>query len=141
MRKTARITIDKEGRDKGKVFELTEMPAFQAERWANRLIFAIMNAGVDIPQEMMTGGMAAIASAGPVFMEAVMRALSQVPYDVAEPLIEELMACVQIVPDPSKQIVRALNMDASDIEELSTIYKLKWETIKLHTDFFTDAAS
>ena len=40
-RKVEYITIDQEGRDQGKTFKITEMPALKAEKWATRAFLAL----------------------------------------------------------------------------------------------------
>ena len=133
MRKTATVTIDAEGRDQGKVFFLTEMSAADAERWALRALFALMNTGVEIPDDIAESGMAGIASLG-------LSAITKLPYEAAEPLLADMWACVQFIPDPSKPQVKRFLMD-EDIEEVATRLKLRKEVFDLHTGFFTSAAS
>lgn len=129
MRKTETITIEREGRDKGKQFKLTEMSAAQAERWALRAFFALANTGVELPEDMAESGMAGIAAVG-------LSALGKVPFEQAEPLLDEIMGCVQIVPDPSKpHVVRALIDE--DIEEVATRLELRKAVWDLHTGFFS----
>ena len=131
-RKTITYTVTDEGRDKGKVFVLTEMPASQAERWALRAFQALAKAGIDVPDNLAQMGMAGIAIAG-------VQALSRTPWQEAEPLLDEMFACIQRQPNPQKSaIVRALVED--DIEEVPTRLKLRAELLKLHVDFFTPAA-
>lgn len=129
MRKTETITIEREGRDKGKQFKLTEMSAAQAERWALRAFFALANTGVELPDDMADSGMAGIAAVG-------LSALGKVPFEQAEPLLDEIMGSVQIVPDPSKpHVVRALIDE--DIEEVATRLELRKAVWDLHTGFFS----
>ena len=40
MRKETFVTIETEGRDQGKVYKITEMPAAQAEWWGTRFMLA-----------------------------------------------------------------------------------------------------
>ena len=132
MRNTKIVEIEAKGRDTGKAFLITEMSADAAERWAIRLGFALMNSGVDMPDFGEVTGMADIARIG-------LSALARVPYEAAEPLIAEMMDCVQIIPDPNKiKVVRDLIPD--DIEEVTTRFKLKKEVWDLHVSFFTGAA-
>lgn len=132
MRKTETITIDTEGRDKGKVFLITEMAADPAERWAIRAFFALMNTGVDLPDDIADQGMAGIAAIG-------LKALGMLPFEAAEPLLAEMWTCVQIVPDPAKPgLVRKLIPE--DIEEVGTRVQLRKAVFGLHTGFFTSAA-
>lgn len=131
-RKTATFVADQEGRDKGKRFLLTEMPASQSEMWALRAFMALARSGVDIPDEFRNQGMAAIAVVG-------IQALSALPFQELQPLLDELFGCVQFCPDDKNpQFARALV--ESDIEEITTRMRLRLELIKLHFDFFEAAA-
>lgn len=127
MRKEATIVIDAEGRDKGKIFRLTEMSASQAEAWASRLLLALSKAGVEVPDGFFEMGMGGIAALG-------LRSLGGLPWDVAKPLLEEMMACIKIQPSAAhSEVVRALIED--DIEEVMTRVRLREEVITLHTGF------
>lgn len=131
-RKTLTYTVTSEGRDKGKVFSITEMSAHQAERWAARLLFALMNSGIEVPEDVSTMGLAGVAKLG-------FKALGSIPFELAEPLLDEMFECVKIMPNPSNpNIVRGLVED--DIEEVTTRLILRKEVFGLHVDFFTNAA-
>jgi hypothetical protein len=119
MRKTLTYTVADEGRDKSKVFLITEMSAAEAEDWALQAFFAIMNAGIEIPDSIAEMGFAGIAAIG-------LKALGKVPFYMADPLLKK----------PS--VVRAL-ID-SDIEEAATRLKLKKAVFDLHTSFLKLAA-
>ena len=124
MRKVLDVTISDAGRDLGKVFILTEMPASKVEKWAARAILALCKSGFDVPDG---AGMEFIAVAG-------LKALGGLNFFDAEPLLDEMMECVQIRPDPSKpNVVRALIED--DIEEVKTRLQLRAEVFTLHTNF------
>lgn len=132
MRKQITYTVTDAGRDQGKAFQLKEMDAFAAEQWAIRGFFALMNAGIDVPANIADMGFAGIAVIG-------VSALGRVPYEAAKPLLDDMLGCVQIIPDPSKpNVVRALI--ESDIEEVKTLLKLRKAVFDLHVDFLTDAA-
>jgi hypothetical protein len=128
MRKQAIVTIDARGRDKGKTFLLTELPTADSEEWAGRALFALMNAGVDIPENIAEAGLAGLMAMG-------VKAITKLPFEMAKPLLDKMMECVQIQPSPT--VIRPLISD--DIEEVSTMFKLRKEIWNLHTDFFTDA--
>lgn len=128
-RKTLNVTISDEGRDKNKVFVLTEMPASKSERWAARALFALMNAGVTVPDNIASAGLSGIAMLG-------IKAFAHLPFELAEPLLDEMFECVQIQPSP--KVTRALIDD--DIEELKTRVLLRKEIFNLHTGFFITAA-
>ncbi len=115
------------GRDQGKEFLITEMSASQAESWAFRVILAIGNAGIEIPDNLASQGMAGLMAVG--YMN-----LLKIPFDAAKPLLDEMMGCVQIVP--SANVKRPLIED--DIEEVKTRLLIRKAIWDLHMDFFLD---
>lgn len=126
-RKTANITITEEGRDKGKLFVITELSARQAESWAFRALLALMASNVEVPEGVENLGMAGLAVLG-------FQALNGLKFELAEPLLAEMFTCVQIMPNPKNaMVIRSLVED--DIEEVTTILKLRMEVFNLHTDF------
>lgn len=120
------------GRDAGKVFYIREMSAAQAEWWAIRAGMAMARSGVNLPENFADMGIAAMAGTG-------LRMVSQIPPAEAKPLLDELMECVQCVPDASNQNIKRRLID-DDIEEIATRLKLRAEVFKLHVDFFQAAA-
>ncbi len=131
MRKTATITIETEGRDKGKTFLLTEKSAYDSERWALQALCALANTGIEIPPDISNRGMAGLVSVG-------LDAISRLPFHAAEPLVSELMDCVKAIPDANKPGTSRPLVE-EDIEEVSTLIQLKKEVIELHTGFFSAA--
>ena len=127
MRKELTITIDTPGRDVNKTFYIKEMSALKAERWATRALLALLKSNVDIPEDIAQAGMAGVAAVG-------LRAFGGIDFTDAEPLLAEMLACAQIIPDASRPMVkRALIED--DIEELSTLLRLREEVLSLHLGF------
>ena len=132
-RKTAMYAIETEGRDKGKVFFLTELPASRGEDWAARVILALMASGVNLPDDFASLGMAGLAQLG-------LRALAGLKWDVAKPLLAEMFDCIELIPDPKKTHVRRpLIDDPEDIEEIRTRLELRMEVWKLHMGFLEAA--
>lgn len=133
MRETVEITIDQEGRDKGKTFVIKEMAALPAEKWAYRLITALAHAGADV--SMIQGsGMAGLAAAG-------IQALPMLNFREVEPLMDEMLECVSIKPDPRNNptFLRPLVLrgdDNDEVEEVATLMKLRQEILDLHLRFF-----
>lgn len=126
-RKTLQVVISAEGRDQGKVFLITEMAASKAEKWAARAFLALAKSGIEVPDNIVMMGMAGIAT-------LAFKSLSGISWDLAEPLLDEMFECVQIIPDPSRpQVMRGLV--ESDIEEVMTRIKLRSEVFELHTGF------
>lgn len=135
MRNTKTLTIQEDRptyRDNGKVFLLTEMPADQGEEWANRLIFALANAGADLPDGVIGGGMAGLSAIG--VGTALMQAMRKLQFDVVKPLFDEMMTCVQtrVGQNPWQNIVRGINCQ---IEEIPTFWQLRLAWIELETGF------
>ena len=131
-RNTANVTITDDTRDKGKVFVLTEMPASQAEAWAARALMALMSSGAQVPAGYERLGLAGMAEVG-------LKGLVGLKWEDAKPLLAEMLACVQIIPDPSKpHVIRGLIEE--DIEEISTRIKLRAEVWKLHVGFLKAVA-
>lgn len=127
-RKIERFTAQ-DGRDKGKVFQLTEMPCSQAEKWAARAFFAIAQAGAEVPDNLRDMGFAGLMQLG-------VTALAKAPYAQVEPLLDEMMGCVQMMPSPNKpEIIRPLVED--DIEEIATRLKIRAQLLRLHSGFST----
>lgn len=134
MRKIERFTITSEGRDKGKTFILTEMPADQGERWALKALLALTNTGAAIPEEALGAGMAGLAAVG-------VQALGMLDAAQVQPLLDELWpTCVRIVPPNEKlmpqEIISGVN---SQIEEVKTRLEIYRALLKLHTGFSTPA--
>jgi hypothetical protein len=131
-RKELRIKMTNAGRDEGKTFVITEMSARKAHAWATRALFALLNGGLEIPDNIAEAGFAGLATMG-------IEAIGKIPFDAAEPQLAELLQCVKIAPDPAHpDIVR--NCIDDDFEEFATIFRLQKETLSLHIDFFTRAA-
>lgn len=123
-RKVVSVTVDFEGRDKGKVFIITEMPASKAERWSARALGALLSAGVDVPDNIIAAGSQAVAHFG-------LSIFARMDFDAAQPLLDEMMDCVQIQPSPG--VTRRLIED--DIEEVLTRLYLRKEVFQLILGF------
>jgi hypothetical protein len=135
-RKVLDITITAEGRDKGKVFQITEMPSTKGEKWAYRAMLALGRSGVDIPDDMMSQGMAGLASAVARWGFA---ALLKCDFDDLEPLLDDMLPHFRIIPEPTRpEVVRSLCDD--DVDEVATWMQLRKELLSLHLDFFTAVA-
>ena len=121
--------VETEGRDKGKTFVITEMTTDKGERWAMRALLAIANANpeLDLPEGFELSGMAGLAEVG-------LKALFKLEWHAIEPMFNEMMECVEFMPDASKpQIVRKL-FDG-DIEEIMTRVNLRKEILRMHVGF------
>lgn len=113
------------GRDHGKKFVVTEMDPRSGHRWASRLLFAILNSGGDVSPEILSAGLAGVARMG-------IAAALKIPHDVAEPLMDELLECVEVLADNGIQ----RQVMPGDIEEILTIFRLQISAWNLHIEPF-----
>lgn len=138
MRKTKTITITAEGRDKGKIFVISEMPASQAEEWGMRALEAIAQKS-DLPAGIQNAGMLGIFILG---LKPVLAA----PFTMVKPLLDEMFAsCLSIQPDPKNPgllrgagtplIKKEGPLVEEDIEEVATRFFLRDQIFELHTGF------
>jgi hypothetical protein len=129
-RKSTRLTIAAEGRDKGKTFVLIEMPADQAERWAIRAVLALAQSGAQISEDAIHAGMAGIAAMG-------VQALAGVRWETLEPLLDEMWGCIQYEHTAGKTPIRQDIFAGanSQIEEVATRMTLRFALWELHLGF------
>lgn len=128
-RKTTIYTVTSEDRDIGKKYLITEMPASRAEKWAARAFLAMAHSGIEIPANIMDAGFAGLALMG-------LRSLAGVNFDEAEPLLDEMMTCAKFLPNGMPiESARVINEEYGDVEEPSTLVKLRAEVFKLHINF------
>ena len=123
MRRTETVEIT-EGRDAGKKYQITEMLAEAAEWWAFRALQAVASSNVDLN---LQAPMRELAVQG-------IKALAGVTPDMARPLLDEMMSCVQILV-PATQKPRPL-LDG-DIEDVKTRFMLRKAVMELHLGFST----
>lgn len=126
-RRHDKVVIERDGRDKGKVFWITEMSSTQGEYWAGRLLTMLAAGNADVPPGFFSLGFEGCAA------WIAVHGLGGINWTVAEPLLAEMMACVTFQPDPSRNITRAL-MD-EDIEEITTRLALREAWFDTHLGF------
>jgi hypothetical protein len=133
MRRDRTVTIphvkqgERENRDSGKVYVITEMAASLAEDWAVRAWMALSKSGVEVPAGIASLGMVGVAL-------ITFQAFRYAHFSDVKPLMDEMMACVKVAPTPGNySVTRALV--ESDIEEVKTRIDLKREVLELHTGF------
>lgn len=137
MRKVETVAVPAEwgARDAGKLFRITEMPAAKAEKWAWRLMLVLKGTSAQIPYELEALGIVAISIRG---INAVMAA--EIDFAKLEPLLDEMMTCVEIIRDPKAPEVGTQIVSPDDIEEARTIGWLRSEVLRIHTNFSLTAA-
>lgn len=138
-RHTVEVTIEAKGRDQGKTFVITEMPATVGEKWAMQLAYLLSQAGsLAIPEGALPSvGMEAIA---PVVSEATID--PRIVLSLGRALADESLAgwwdCVQYRPAPNLPTQPLRKDEGCQIEEIATITFLRMEVVKMHTDFFPE---
>src|SRR5262249_11078010 len=132
MRRTKDVTIpgqksDRQGeRDNGKRFLITEMSAFDAERWASRVTIAL---APRLSREVSPEVAAEVEdNPGMGSMGRIFALLGGISFPELEPFLDAIMDCIQIIPEGAP-MPRALRHDWDDIEEPETITLLKWEAM------------
>lgn len=135
-RKTRVVVIPEDGgRDAGKTFVLTELPASQAEKWAAKVWLGMARSGSSLrpTEDDMAAGLAGVAAA---LVRQGVSLFANMQWHDFEPLMDEMWQCVRIrdMLPGNKPNVRQLFED-QDIEELSTRLLLRMEVLKLHMDF------
>jgi hypothetical protein len=127
------VTIVQDGRDKGKVFKITEMPAIMADKWAQRTMLELIRSGHNIPDDIRKMGILAVVA----FDTHMLRGVRWEEYDS---LLDQMMDRVEILPTPSQRdITRKITVD--DILERSTLETLRLQLYKIHVDFGEPAGS
>jgi hypothetical protein len=126
-RRRDKVTIEREGRDKGKVFWITEMSATEGEYWAGRMLTLLAAGNTQVPSGFFQMGFEGCAA------WIAVHGIGGIDWTVAKPLLDEMMACVTIQPDPTRNITRALLDD--DIEEITTRLALREAWFDTHLGF------
>lgn len=131
------VPIVADNRDRGKLYLITEMDAFRAEKWGWRAMFAIAK-HVDIPADVIALGMQGLRRVG-------MQAFFKADWYDTEPLLDELLSCASFVPDPAKinanpelppSTPTSVGLDGH-VQEPTTLFTLRLEAFDLHTGFST----
>lgn len=143
MRKHQIVEITADGRDKGKKFLIVEKSAFETEKWAARALSALSRTGVEVDEELIASGAIGLVVVG-------LEALKRLPFEEAEPLMDDMMTCVSFIPDAkqvlengrpySRKLARGDDEDEGDIAEVATLLKLREEVLELHLGFSVTAA-
>lgn len=131
MARTVETFTQASGRDKGKTFVITEMSARAGHKWACRALFAMGASGASIPDGIAQAGMSGLAVMG---LNAFMQGI---PFEMAEPLLDELLSCVTINHEPSNPGLERKLMIDTDVEEITTLFSLQKAAFLLHTRPFT----
>jgi hypothetical protein len=130
-RNTKLVTIAS-GRDKGKGYFLTEMSAFKAEKWAARALLALTAGGAELPDSFDVHQASAAQLA-----TVALSALGGLEWKLVEPLMDEMLECIQFVGNPKNPDSPKLPLSANEdaIEDVTTLVTIRRELIELHLGF------
>lgn len=131
-RKIESLTISDAGRDKGKTFVLTEMPAVPAERWATQALSLISKAGQKLPKGSEDAGMAGLAVV-PLNALPVLQALQ-------DPSLDAWWECVKYQHAPKHPLQAIFQGEACQIEEIATVNLLRMKVLEMHIGFFSQGS-
>ena len=142
-RRSALVTInDPKSRDNGKQFRVTEMSADAAERWAIRILLVFAKASTKMPEAFAATGMAGLHASIPGIVVQGLQSLGGVEYADAAPLLDEMLGCVEFKAPGMDTYFAVRGSGMSQIEEVSTLLKLRWEVLQVHVNFsLADALS
>jgi hypothetical protein len=126
-RRHDKVVIEREGRDQGKVFWITEMPATQAEYWAGRLLTMLAAGNTDVPPGFFSLGFEGCA------MWIAVHGIGGINWATCKPLLDEMMACVTYQPSATHNLTRVLA--DGDIEEVATLLALREAWFDTHLGF------
>ena len=122
------LSVPMEGADHNKRFVITRMSAFEADRWGRHCLQAALGGGADLTGISPEDGLAGLAAAG-------IGLFGSMEPERMDSLLERLMRCVSVQPDPANPSLRR-PLHESDIEEIPTVGWLQKEAFALHVDFF-----
>lgn len=137
MRKTELVTIEADNRDRGKTFQITEMPAWQALQWCAKAVLALSQSGTNVPP----GAIAKAAEGGPQALAKLgLEIFTLVPQAVALPLMNEIKGCVGYKPGDDRLGVQPIYEGSTcQIDEPSTWFILLRHAFALHLSFLPAA--
>jgi len=123
------------GRDAGKHFRITEKSAVAAEKWARRMLLLLQNNGHTMPPNVTGLGMVGVAIIG---INIWLR--GNINPEQLEPLMDEMMTCVEVIRDPKHPEICSALIPETDIQEVHTLLWLRSEIVRVHTGFSIAAA-
>lgn len=139
-RNTKTITIEK-GRDKDKQFILTEMSAWDSNRWMISFMKQLARSGVDLPTEAADLGIAGLLTVikdegdmlnSPTFFKSVLSIASNIREEDLFPLLDQLLTCVKFKSPEGHQVDFMVDEQIEDSTTFNVFYS---EIFQLHNFF------
>ena len=120
-------------------FKIKQMSAIKQERWINKVL--ILAAGANVLSSVFSGfNINKISNSfKDMNLNKFMEMFGKLDYEKVEPLYEELLECCSHIPDKNNvNFATPLNSNNADsiISDFKTLYKLRFEALKLNFSFF-----
>lgn len=124
-------------------FKIKQMSAIKQERWINKVL--ILAAGANVLSSVFSNfNINKISNSfKDMNLNKFMEMFGQLDYEKVEPLYEELLECCSHIPDKNNvNFATPLNSNNADsiISDFKTLYKLRFEALKLNFSFFKSGA-
>lgn len=123
-------------------FKIKQMSAIKQERWINKVL--ILAAGANVLSSVFSFNIDNISNNFKnMNLNKFMEMFGQLDYKKVEPLYEELLECCSHIPDKNNlNFATPLNSNNADsiISDFKTLYKLRFEALKLNFSFFKNGA-
>lgn len=124
-------------------FKIKQMSAIKQERWINKVL--ILAAGANVLSSVFSSFNINKISNNfkDMNLNKFMEMFGKLDYEKVEPLYEELLECCSHIPDKNNlNFATPLNSNNADsiISDFKTLYKLRFEALKLNFSFFKNGA-
>lgn len=124
-------------------FKIKQMSAIKQERWINKVL--ILAAGANVLSSVFSSfNINKISNSfKDMNLNKFMEMFGQLDYEKVEPLYNELLECCSHIPDKNNvNFATPLNSNNADsiISDFKTLYKLRFEALKLNFSFFKSGA-
>lgn len=124
-------------------FKIKQMSAIKQERWINKVF--ILAAGANVLSSVFSDfNINKISNSfKDMNLNKFMEMFGKLDYEKVEPLYEELLECCSHIPDKNNlNFATPLNSNNADsiISDFKTLYKLRFEALKLNFSFFKNGA-
>lgn len=124
-------------------FKIKQMSAIKQERWINKVL--ILAAGANVLSSVFSSfNINKISNSfKDMNLNKFMEMFGKLDYEKVEPLYEELLECCSHIPDKNNvNFATPLNSNNADsiISDFKTLYKLRFEALKLNFSFFKSGA-
>ena len=140
MARTTKTLKLKKGRDKGKILIITEMSAWNSNRWMIGFVKQLAKSGVELPSEISDLGIAGLLGViqeegdtlnSPTFFKALLSLASNVNENELFLLLDGLLACVEFRTEGGHEI----EFNPDQIEESASFNVIYSEVFQVHNFF------